>query len=111
MNIDGINEQRPDAVVWLDEVHAILALRDEAGAISTAEFRRSQQPEPRYLAQIVHQLGGSEHVLILGPEDARVALERRFVAVTHRPERLMATGGQIQAGSAGLGHERAPVAA
>lgn len=87
----GATEQRPDAVVWVDEEHAIVAQRDTEDRISTVEIRRWQQAEPRYLASVVHELGSHEHVLVIGRAPIRLALERRFVAVTHRPERLMAT--------------------
>ena len=90
MNVSERIEQRPDAVAWVDASHAIVALRDPAGRISTVEVRRMHQPEPRYLAQVVHELGGHEHVMLIGPDPIRIALERRFVAVTHRPDSLMA---------------------
>ena len=79
--------QRPDAVVWIDEQHALVAQLDPAGEISTVEVRRAQQAEARY---VVHELGAHEHIMVLGPEPIRLALERRFVAVGHRPDRLMA---------------------
>lgn len=83
-------EQRPDAVVWIDERHAIIAQRDPAGGISTIEVRRLQQAEPRYLGHVVHELGNHEHVMLIGAGPIRLALERRFVAVTHSPEHLLA---------------------
>ena len=82
--------QRPDAVVWIDEQHAIVAQLDPAGEISTVEVRRAQQVEARYVGRVVHELGAHEHIMVLGPEPIRLALERRFVAVGHRPDRLMA---------------------
>ena len=82
-------EERPDAVVWIDERHAIVAQRDPVGGISTVEVRRLQQAEPRYLGRVVHELAGQEHVMLIGAQPLRLALERRFVAMTHRPERLM----------------------
>jgi len=92
MNVTPMQtEQRPDAVVWVDERHAIVAERDRAGGISTVEVRRLQQSEPRYLGHIVHELDGHERVMIVGAQPLRLALERRFVSVTHRPDRLMAT--------------------
>lgn len=92
-------QQRPDAVVWVDERHAIVAQRDEAGGISTVEIRRAMQNQERYLGHVVHEIGGHEHVMVVGPQPMRVALERRFVAVGHRPDRLMAL--PAMAGSTG----------
>jgi hypothetical protein len=84
-------ELRPDAVVWVDERHAIVAQRDTAGGISTVEVRRARRNEQRYLGDVIHEIGGHEHVMVIGSQPIRLALERRFVAVGHRPDRLMAT--------------------
>ncbi|HET9851593.1 MAG TPA: hypothetical protein VFP56_03690, partial [Candidatus Limnocylindrales bacterium] len=90
MNEDQTTGQRPDSVVWIDERHAILAQLNPAGEISTVEIRRLQQPEGRYLGHVVHAIAGHEHVMVVGPQPMRLALERRFVAVGHRPDRLVA---------------------
>ena len=90
MNAAAQTERRPDAVAWVDERHAIVAERGPAGRISTVEIRRLQQPEPRYLAHVVHELEDHDNVMIVGTQPLRLALERRFVAVTHRPECLIA---------------------
>jgi hypothetical protein len=85
----GSTAPRPDAVVWIDEHHAIVAQTSPAG-IATTEIRRRSLPEPRFLAQIVRALGAREHVMVVGPADVRLALEREYVAISHRPDRLMA---------------------
>lgn len=90
MNEGTTREQRPDAVVWIDERHAIVAQRDILGGISTVEVRRAMQNEERYLGHVIHEIGAHEHVMIIGPQRVRLALERRFVAVGHRPDRLCA---------------------
>ena len=92
----GTREQRPDSVVWIDERHAIVAQSDPAGGISTVEIRRLHQPESRYLGHVVHEIGGHERVMLVGPQPIRLALERRFVAVGHHPDRLMATPAPAQ---------------
>jgi hypothetical protein len=80
---------QPDAVVWVDEQHAIVARADDGG-IATTEVRRFGQPETRFLANVVHEIIGREHVMIVGPQPIRIALERAFVAISHRPDRLIA---------------------
>lgn len=80
---------RPDAVVWVDEGHAIVA-RAEGGAIETTEVRRVGQSETRYLARVVHEIGDREHVMIVGPQPIHLALEREYVAISHRPDRIIA---------------------
>ena len=82
-------EIRPDAVVWVDERHAIVARADVEG-IATTEVRRVGQPEIRYLARIVHEVADKDHVLIVGPQPIKLALEREYVAISHRPDRLIA---------------------
>ena len=79
----------PDAVVWVDERHAILA-RADSGGIATTEIRRVGQAETRYLARVVHEIGDRKHVMIVGPQPIRLALEREYVAISHRPDRLIA---------------------
>ena len=80
---------QPDAVVWVDEQHAIVARAGEGG-IATTEVRRFGQPESRFLAHVVHEILGPEHVMVVGPLPIRIALERAFVAISHRPDRLIA---------------------
>jgi len=82
-------EPRPDAVVWVDERHAIVA-RSDNGGIATTEIRRVGQAETRFLARVVHEIGDREHVMIVGPYPIRLALEREYVAICHRPDRLIA---------------------
>jgi hypothetical protein len=82
-------ELRPDAVVWVDERHAIVARADDGG-IATTEIRRVGQAETRFLSRVVHEIGEQEHVMIVGPQPIRLALEREYVAISHRPDRLIA---------------------
>jgi hypothetical protein len=89
----------PDAVVWVDERHAIVA-RADSGGIETAEIRRAGLTETRYLARVVHEIGDRKHVMIVGPQSTRLALEREYVAISHRPDRLIAA--PLSAGEAGV---------
>ena len=79
----------PDAVVWVDERHAIVA-RADSGGIATTEIRRVGLTETRYLARVVHEIDDRKHVMIVGPQPIRLALEREYVAISHRPDRLVA---------------------
>jgi hypothetical protein len=81
-------ELRPDAVVWVDERHAIVA-RSDGGGIETTEIRRVDLAETRFLARVVHEIGDRQHVMIVGPQPIRLALEREYVAINHRPDRLI----------------------
>lgn len=92
----------PDAVVWIDERHAIVARLEPAGLIATVDIQRRQRAEGRFLAQVVHEIGGRERVMVVGPEPIRLALERRYVAVSHRPDRLVAAPPQARLAGAGI---------
>lgn len=94
-------EVRPDAVVWVDERHAIVARADVEG-IATTEIRRVGQAEVRYLARVVHELGDRQHVLIVGAQPMRVGLEREYVSITHRPDRLIAAPPAARGGGAAI---------
>lgn len=83
-------QAQPDAVVWIDERHAIIARCEPEGQIATVEVRRLARPENRFVAQVVHEIAGQGRVMVIGSHPLRLALERRFVAVSHRPDRLVA---------------------
>jgi hypothetical protein len=59
------------------------------GQISTCEIDRGVEPELSYLAIVVHAIGDRERVLIMGPSSTRLALEREYVAIYRRPDRLV----------------------
>lgn len=81
--------RRPSAVVWIDGRHALVARTGSGGTISTRDVDRDSEPEMTYLARVVDEIGDRERVMILGPGSDRLALEREYVAVYHRPERLV----------------------
>ncbi|HLO36825.1 MAG TPA: hypothetical protein VK194_12110, partial [Candidatus Deferrimicrobium sp.] len=45
--------------------------------------------ELEYLADVVREIGDRERVMILGPNEVRLDLEREYVAIYRRPERLV----------------------
>jgi hypothetical protein len=79
----------PSAVCWIDGAEAIVALMSRDGRISTCEMNRGWLPEAAYLAQVVKVIGDRDRVTILGPSSMRLLLEREYVAVFHRPHRLV----------------------
>ncbi len=81
--------QQPKAIVWVDEAHAIVAATSPDGAIVTEQVDRGTQPEATYLAHVVHEIGDSATVTIIGPSSVRLALEREFVSINHRPDRIV----------------------
>lgn len=84
-----VPQATPSAVVWIDATHAIVASVESDGQGSTCEVTRGSLHESGYLEQVVRAVGDRRRVMILGPDAARLALEREYVAVYHRPERLV----------------------
>ena len=79
----------PSAVVWINGRQAFAALMSHDGHISTCEITRGCLTRPSYLAQVVRVIGDRQRVVILGPSSARLALEREYVAIFRRPDRLV----------------------
>lgn len=59
------------------------------GVLSRCEFTRGSLDDSAYLAQVVRVIGDRQRVLILGPGSVRLALEREYVRVFQRPDRLV----------------------
>lgn len=77
------------AAAWINGRQALVATTNFDGRISTCEINRGLSPEPAYLALVVRAIGDRERVVILGPSSARLALEREYVAIFRRPDRLI----------------------
>jgi hypothetical protein len=80
---------RPSAVVWINDRRAIVARVDRDGTGTTRTVDRSDEPEPVFLDLVVRAIGDRERVVILGPSVVRLALEREYVAINQRPDRLV----------------------
>jgi hypothetical protein len=79
----------PSAVIWINGRQAVVAAMSHDGRISKCEISRGWLPQPSYLAQVVRVIGDRQRVVILGPSSVRLALEREYVAMFRRPERLV----------------------
>lgn len=80
---------RSSAAVWINGRSALIALMGDDGRISTCEIDRGIEPELSYLAIVVRAIGDRERVLIVGPSSTRLALEREYVSIYRRPDRLV----------------------
>jgi hypothetical protein len=80
---------RSCAAVWIDEGRALVARRGVTAAVMTWTLERASDPESRWLATVVRAIGDTERVAILGPDDARLSLEREYVSIFKRPDRLV----------------------
>jgi hypothetical protein len=79
------------AVVLLAATEAVIARTRPDGRDEIARVRRvSRRPDAApFFVRIIHELGDRAPVLILGAAAERTAFEREFVAVSHRPDRLL----------------------
>jgi len=89
---------RSGAVVWIDERQAIITTTTADGRPMVEQLGRgSTEAEAAFDARTVDAVLDRESVAVSGPAFARVAFERAFVAVTHRPERLVDIEPEIDA--------------
>ncbi|HET9756705.1 MAG TPA: hypothetical protein VFP66_09400 [Candidatus Limnocylindrales bacterium] len=79
----------PSAVVWINGRQAFVALMSHDGHISTCEISRGWLTRSSYLVQVVRVIGDRQRVVILGPSTDRLALERKYVTMFRRPDRLV----------------------
>ena len=93
------------AVTWIDSRRALIARTTTGGRSIVREVRRASA-EPAdlapYLAHIVDEIGDRERVEILGTDAMRVALEREYVVISHRPDRIVDVAGQAETDEGGL---------
>lgn len=75
------------AVVWLDRWHAFVARRDH-GAAAIVDIDRGIESEGEYLVRVAQITDDCDRVMILGPDDDRLALGREYVA--HHPREVVA---------------------
>jgi len=81
---------RGSAVAWIDDRHAVIARNAIDGSIDVTEVDRpGEGTDATYLAHVVDEIGDQERLVLLGPGTARLALEREYVTIYHRPDRLL----------------------
>jgi hypothetical protein len=79
------------AIVLLAASEAVIARTrpDGRDEIARVQRRSHRADAPPFHVRILHELGDRAPVVIMGPAADRTAFEREFVAVSHRPDRLM----------------------
>ena len=80
----------PTAVVWINGRHAVVAVADDdVSGITSTTVERMIESEADFVGRIVGAVGDSERVMVLGPASLRLAVQRAYVAISHRPDRLV----------------------
>jgi hypothetical protein len=81
-----------DAIVWIDRESAIITDLDpdgERAPVVACLARGAAEPGSVFEARAVDEVVDDRCVAVAGPTAERLSFERRFVAITHRPERLI----------------------
>ncbi len=78
------------AITWIGSDHAVVARRWDTDEIDVAEVDRAMADDDElFLGRVAHEIGDPDHVLVMGTESLRLELEREYVTVSHRPDRIM----------------------
>jgi len=80
------------AIVWIDSDRAVVARTTPQNTITSAvvpHAPKDRGKDPHDLALVADMIGDCEEVLIMGPLSMRTALEREYVSIFHRPERIV----------------------
>ena len=78
-----------DAVVWIDHDRAIIVGRGPHGHSVQVVDRLPTEREARFEARAIDAIRDRDRVIVSGPAYARTGFERAYVAMTHRPDRLV----------------------
>jgi hypothetical protein len=75
-------------VVWLDHWHAFVARRAE-GRCAIVAVEREDDPELAYLGRVADVAGDCPRVMILGPDDDRLAFDHDYELRFARRDRFV----------------------
>jgi hypothetical protein len=79
-----------EAEIWIDHDQAVIVEHgpDRRSGVERLD-RGPHESEMTFEARMIDQLIDDDRVVVSGPSDARLQFERAYVAVTHRPDRLV----------------------
>jgi hypothetical protein len=80
-----------NAVTWIQRERAVVARTQAGETIDLVEFDLPLAGIERTeaLARVAHAIGDRDHVVVMGVEPERTQLEREYVAIYQRPDRLV----------------------
>lgn len=81
---------RREAVVWIDHEQAVI-VEQSLDQIPEVEIltRMPSEAETTFGGRAVDQVLDDDRIVVTGPAYARTDFERAYVAVTHRPDRIV----------------------
>ncbi len=79
-----------EAAVWIDHDQAVIVEHglDDQDTVEHVD-RFPAESEPTFEARAIHEIIDRDRVVVSGPDHARLGFERAYVAMTHRPDRLV----------------------
>jgi hypothetical protein len=82
------NAPATSAVVFIEASRAVVG-RARGGDRVVIAIARRQEVETAFLGRVAHEIETADRIVVMGPSDERLALEREYVLLTHRPDRLV----------------------
>jgi hypothetical protein len=81
---------RSEAVVWIDREQAVIVAGARDGSERVEVLDRALiETESAFETRTTDAVLDADRVLVSGPADVRTDFERTYVAITHRPDRLV----------------------
>ena len=79
-----------ESVVWIDHEQAriIASTRDGVETVRILD-REAAETEAAFEVRATDAVIDADRVVVAGPPDVRTGFERAYVAITHRPDRLV----------------------
>jgi hypothetical protein len=86
-----------EATVWIDHGRAVI-VNSERDGTETAELLEREPGESSigFETRAVDKVIDDGRVVVTGPAFARTSFERAYVAMTHRPDRLLEVAPQVR---------------
>lgn len=79
-----------EAAVWIEHDRAVIVEQGPDGEDAIEQVDRlPMETEAAFDVRTVDAIGDQDTIIVSGPADARTDFERAYVAVTHRPDRLV----------------------
>lgn len=83
-------EATRDAAMWIDHDQAVIFGHGPNGQDAVETVSRSpMESEPTFELRTIREIVDRDRVVVSGPADVRLGFERAYVAMTHRPDRLV----------------------
>jgi hypothetical protein len=83
-----VRHHLPAGAVFIDHWHAIVA-RSAGSCATVTDLTRDLETEPEFLLRVARETADCDRIVVMGPNDERLAFEREYVSLYRRPDRLV----------------------